>query len=275
MDKNDISLEKIKGVMSIVIVVGLVVAVTLFASFTIVPPGHKGVILTLGAVNQNVMNEGFNLKIPFIQNIVHMDCRVQKTETAASAASKDLQTVSSKIAINYRIVSASSAKLYQNIGMGYNERVIAPAVQESVKAVTARFTAEELITKRQEVSMQIQEVINDKLRDYYITVDRLNITSFEFSEEFNKAIESKQTAEQLALKAQRDLERIEIEGKQKIVQAKAEAEALRLQRQEVSKELIELRKIEANLKAIEKWNGVLPKVTGGSTPLIGLDESKL
>lgn len=221
------------------------------------------------------MNEGFNLKIPFIQNVVHIDGRVLKTETAVSAASKDLQTVSSKIAINYRVVAASSAKLYQNIGLAYNERVIAPAVQEAVKAVTARFTAEELITKRQEVSFQIQEVLNEKLRDYYINVDRLNITSFDFSEEFNKAIESKQTAEQLALKAQRDLERIEIEGRQKIIQAKAEAESLRLQRQEVSKELLELRKIEANIKAIEKWNGVLPKVTGGGTPLIGLDENTL
>lgn len=275
MEKQNVSMEKIKGAMAIFIIIGLVLAVTLMTSFTIVPPGHKGVVMTLGAVNQNVMHEGFNLKIPFIQNVVHIDGRVQKTETAASAASKDLQTVSSKIAINYRVVAASSAKLYQNIGLGYNERVIAPAVQEAVKAVTARFTAEELITKRQEVSIQIQEVLNEKLRDYYINVDRLNITSFDFSEEFNKAIESKQTAEQLALKAQRDLERIEIEGRQKIIQAKAEAESLRLQKQEVSKELIELRKIEANIKAIEKWNGVLPKVTGGSTPLIGLDESKL
>jgi len=239
LEKQNVSMEKIKGAMAIFIIIGLVLAVTLMTSFTIVPPGHKGVVMTLGAVNQNVMHEGFNLKIPFIQNVVHIDGRVQKTETAASAASKDLQTVSSKIAINYRVVAASSAKLYQNIGLGYNERVIAPAVQEAVKAVTARFTAEELITKRQEVSIQIQEVLNEKLRDYYINVDRLNITSFDF------------------------------------IQAKAEAESLRLQKQEVSKELIELRKIEANIKAIEKWNGVLPKVTGGSTPLIGLDESKL
>lgn len=275
MDKSRIPVEKFKGTMRLSILGILAVIIVLYSSFTIVPAGHRGVVLTMGAVRETVMEEGFNLKIPFVQRVIEMDCRVQKAETAASAASRDLQTVSSNIAINYRIVPESSAKLYQTIGVEYNERVIAPAVQESVKAVTARFTAEELITKRQEVSIQIQEVINDKLRDYFITVDRLNITSFDFSDEFNTAIEAKQTAEQLALKAQRDLERIEIEGQQKVVQAKAEAEALRLQRQEVSKELIELRKIEANLKAIEKWNGVLPKVTGGSTPLIGLDEGDL
>ena len=161
---------------------------------------------------------------------------------------------------------------YQSIGIEFKDRIIDPAVQEVVKAVSARYSAEDLITKRSAVSDAMKSTLTERLLVHNIAVDALSIVGFSFSKIYMDAIESKQTAEQLAMKAQRDLERIKIEGEQKITSAKAEAEALRLQRENISPDLIELRKIEANLEAIKKWNGILPSVTGESVPFIGVGD---
>jgi regulator of protease activity HflC (stomatin/prohibitin superfamily) len=150
----------------------------------------------------------------------------------------------------------------------YKERIIDPAVQEVVKAVTAKYTAVELITQREKVRTEIKDLLRQRLVGYNIGVDDFSIINFKFSQQFTQAIESKQTAEQFALKAQRDLERIKIEAEQKVTQAKAEAEALRLQKANITQELVSLRQIEASMKAIEKWDGHLPKVTGGAIPFI-------
>jgi regulator of protease activity HflC (stomatin/prohibitin superfamily) len=164
--------------------------------------------------------------------------------------------------------------VYQNIGIEFKERIIDPAILEVVKAVTARYSAEELITKRPLVSEEMRATLTERLKVNNITVDAFSIVAFSFSKVFTEAIESKQTAEQLALKAKRDLDRIKVEAEQKITAARAEAEALRLQRANISTDLIELRKIEANLKAIEKWNGILPQVTGnGGMPFVGLNKN--
>ena len=153
--------------------------------------------------------------------------------------------------------------MYQQTRGAYKSRIIDPAVQESVKAVTAQFTAEELITRRAEVSTQIKETLSERLRVHNILVDEFNIIDFSFSKVFNDAIEAKQTAEQSALKAQRDLDRIKIEAEQKITSARAEAEGQRLQRETITPTLLQLR-------AIEKWDGHLPQVTSGGTPFIDL-----
>ena len=146
-------------------------------------------------------------------------------------------------------------------------------MQEVLKAVTAKYTAEELITKRPAVSEEMRATLAERLLVHNIAVNALSIVGFSFSKIFMEAIESKQTAEQLALKAKRDLDRIKIEAEQKITAAKAEAESLRLQRANISPDLIELRKIEANLRAIDKWNGILPQVTGGgAVPFIGVGD---
>jgi regulator of protease activity HflC (stomatin/prohibitin superfamily) len=164
--------------------------------------------------------------------------------------------------------------VYQRIGVQFKERIIDPSIQEVVKAVTAKYTAEELITKRPAVSETMRLSLTDRLMEYNVAVDAFSIVTFSFSKIFTEAIESKQTAEQLALKAKRDLERIKIEAEQKITAARAEAESLRLQRANISLDLIELRKVEANLRAIEKWNGVLPQVTGaGPVPFIGVGDT--
>ena len=234
-----------------------VVAVLLLLSthcfWVVVPAGHRGVVLQFGAV-KGVMGEGLHFLLPVVQKVELVDVRVQKTETEAAAVSRDLQTVRSLIAVNYHIDLPAVGDLYQRVGMRYAATIIAPAVQECVKAVTAQYTAEQFVTER--------------LQPYGIVVDGFNVVNFDFSEEFNKAIEAKQAAEQLALKAQRDLERVKIEAEQKLTQPRAEAEALRIQKQEVTPELLRLREIEAMLKAIEKWDGKLPQVTGGTVPFL-------
>lgn len=211
-----------------------------------------------------------HFKIPFIQTIVPMEVRVQKSETSQTSASRDLQTVSTTIAVNHHLDSDNVNKLYQQVGLEYNSRIVDPAIAEALKAVTAQYTAEELISKRSEVSNKVKEVLRQKLSTYNIILDEINIREFTFSDEFNRAIESKQVAEQQALKSKLDLERIKIEKEQEITRAQAQAEALRLQKQEVTPELIQLRQIEAQLEAIRKWDGKLPNVTGGATPFINV-----
>ncbi|UCD21275.1 MAG: prohibitin family protein [archaeon] len=254
-------------------VVWIVILVILFlASFNVIGAGHRGVLLTFGKPSIGAKGEGAHLVIPFVQSIKRMEVRTQKIETNADSASRDLQDVQTTIALNFHLSPEEVPKLYQEIGKAYRERIIDPAIQESVKAVTARFTAEELITRRPEVRTGIQEALKERLGKYFIMVDDFNIVNFQFSEEFDKAIEQKVTAEQLKLKAERDLERIKIEKEQKITQAQAEAEALRLQKQEITSDLIKLRQIEVQRLAIEKWDGILPTVTGGAIPFIELTQ---
>lgn len=236
-------------------------------------PGERGVVLNFGAVKPTVLGEGLHFRVPIQQKIIHMDVKVQKASTDASASSSDLQEVSSTVAINYHIIPDKANLVYQTIGIEFKERIIDPAVQEVVKAVSAKYTAENLITKRSSVSDAMKSTLTERLLTYNIAVDAFSIVEFSFSKLFMDAIEAKQTAEQLALKAERDLDRIKIEAEQKITSAQAEAEALRLQRSNISSDLIELRRIEANIKAIEKWNGILPQVTGsGAVPFIGVGD---
>jgi len=267
IDMQPKSTRNINRLVILLVILG-VIGLMAFNSFVIVEAGHRGVILQLGAVQNNVLEEGIHFKIPFIQEVIQTDVRVQKAQSDQTAASKDLQVVTTTVAVNFHLNPLTVNKLYQNVGLEYKDRIVDPAIGEALKAVTAQYTAEELISKRPEVSAKVKELLSQKLATYYMQLDEINITEFKFSQEYNNAIEQKQIAEQQALKAQLDLQRIEIEAKQKIEQAKAEAESLRLQKQEVTPELVELRKIEAQLKAIEKWDGRLPNVTGGAVPFI-------
>jgi len=252
----------------IIIFVIILIIILVLNPFVIVGAGERGVVLTFGAVQKTVFNEGLHLRIPMVQKIVKIDVRVQKSQVDAESVSKDLQDTHSTIAINYHAIPDMASWIYQNLGAQYKERIIDPAVQEVVKAVTARYTAVELITQREKVRSEIKDLLKQRLVGYNIGVDDFSIINFKFSQQFTQAIESKQTAEQFALKAQRDLERIKIEAEQKVTQAKAEAEALRLQKANITPELVSLRQIEASMKAIEKWDGHLPKVTGGAIPFI-------
>lgn len=253
---------------------GFVVLIVLWIlnPFVVIGAGERGVVMNFGAVQKDILNEGLHLRVPLMQKVVIMDVRVQKGEGQGDAASKDLQQVTTNVALNYHLDPARVAETYQTVGTlsAVGDRIILPAVQESVKAATALYTAEELVSRRQEVRDQIRTNLRDRLVKNGVIVDEFSIVNFSFSREFNVAIESKTTAEQLKLKAERDLERIRIEAEQKISSAKAEAESLRLQKEIVTENLIKLRQIEMQQKAIDKWDGRLPQVTGGATPFIDI-----
>jgi regulator of protease activity HflC (stomatin/prohibitin superfamily) len=258
----------------VAIVVALLFIVLIMNPFVKINAGERGVLLNFGAVADDVLDEGLHLMIPIMQKVARIDVKIQKSETRSEAASKDLQDITSVIALNYHVIPDKANWVYQNVGTAFKERIIDPNVQEAVKAVTARYTAVQLIGEREKVSAAIKETLREKLADYNLYVDGLSIIDFSFSKKFTNAIEAKQEAEQFALKAQRDLERIKIEAEQKITQAKAEAESLRLQKGQITIEMIELRKIEAFREAIVKWNGTVPNVlmgSGGGTPLLSLD----
>lgn len=250
----------------------LLLAIWILNPFVIIGPGERGVVLNFGAVQKEIMDEGLHLRVPIMQKVVIMDVKVQKGEGQGDAASKDLQQVTTNVALNYHLDPARVADTFQTVGTlaAVGDRIILPAVQESVKAATALYTAEELVSRRQEVRDKIRALLRERLNKNGVIVDEFSIVNFAFSREFSNAIEAKTTAEQLKLKAERDLERIRIEGEQKITGARAEAEALRLQKENVTENLIELRKIEMQQRAIEKWDGRLPQVTGGATPFIDI-----
>ena len=249
------------------VIAGLLALIVICNCFTVVSAGHSGVVMTFGAVEDMALGEGIHLKAPFIQSVVQMNNRTQKIETQGSASSKDLQIISYVVAVNFHVNDSSSASLYQNVGMDYGSVIIVPAIQESIKAVTAQYTAEELITKRQAVGDQIKMALSEKIGQYGLTVEIFNIVNFDFSEEFNAAVEAKQTAQQNALKAEQDLARIEVEAKQKITQAEAEAESIRLIQEALSTSPDYVEYIKWN-----KWDGELPTVMGDSSLLINLDE---
>lgn len=249
----------------IIALVAIVVALlTGISSCKVVPGGHTGVVITTGSVNDNVLPEGLHFVTPFITKVKKIDNRVVRTDVDVSSASKDLQTVTGTMSVNYRVNPKSSAQLYKNVGKKYEEVIVRPAIQETTKAVVAKFTAEELITNRQSVSEQMKVALKEKVSPYGLDVEVFNVINFDFSEEFNAAIEAKQTAQQNALKAEQDLARIKIEAEQKIEKAKAEAETYRLQNQEITdKTLI--------LKYLEKWDGKLPTVTSDSQNIFDIN----
>ncbi len=246
--------------------------IVLLNSFTIVPAGSTGVVLTLGKVSDHSYQEGFHIKIPFIQTVEDMSNKIQVYETPASAVSKDLQTVSSTIAVNYRLVSDSTSEMYRNVGVDYQTVLITPVVQECMKSATARYTAEELITKRQSVGDEVKTDLDSKLNEYGIYIEKFNIVNFDFTAEYNNAIEAKQVAEQNLLKTQTEQQQAlvisETEAKQKVIAAEADADAIlaKAQAQADANKLIEESLTDKVLinKQIEKWDGVMPKVTGNS-----------
>ncbi len=271
------------------VIIGVIVLViVLAASIKIVEAGNRGVLLSFGAVDTSMsLDEGIHFVTPFRDNIIPMEVRTQKTVESAASASKDLQDVRTEVALNYHISEDSAQIVYQQLGHDYSVRVINPAIQESVKQVTARFNAEELITKRETVKTEIEQQITQRLATYNILVETISITAFEFSEQFTRAVEAKVEAEQRALQAQNDLRRIQIEAQQaeakaigdqkanvaradgirqaNVLQAEGEAEAIRI----IDDQLRNNPNYLEWLKT-QQWDGVLPLVTGGggATPFI-------
>ncbi|MDE6665711.1 MAG: prohibitin family protein [Ruminococcus sp.] len=261
-------------------IIGIAVLLIGASSLTIVPAGNTGVLLTLGKVSSTSFQEGAHFKIPFVQSVENMSNKIQVYETPASAVSKDLQTVSSTLAVNYRLTSDKSPDMYKNVGLDYQTILITPVVQECFKSATANYTAEQLITERQMVADNVKESLEKKLKDYGIYIEKFNIVNFDFSAEFNNAIEAKQVAEQNLLKTKTEQEQAIVianaEAEKKVIAANAEAEAIMAEAQARAdaNELLE-KSLTAKVLAyqqIQKWNGVMPKVTGGeSGMLINID----
>jgi regulator of protease activity HflC (stomatin/prohibitin superfamily) len=283
------------------IIIGIIIiSIVAISSVRIVDAGNRGVLVQFGNIDSDVsLDEGLHFVVPFRDNVVQMEVRTQKVVENAASASKDLQDVSTQVALNYHLNPDRAQIVYQRLGFDYGNRVITPAIQESVKQVTARFNAEELITKRETVKNQIEEQIKARLTPYNIIVDAISITEFQFSQQFRTAVEAKVEAQQRALQAQNELRRIQIEaqqneakaiGEQKaniaraegikqsnVLQAEGEAQAITI----IDKQLRNNPTYLEWLKST-KWDGKLPLVTGGGgsgdqgvTPFIEIPTSRM
>lgn len=258
---------KIVAIVLAVIIVGVVGANCL----VIVDAGHTGVVVTLGKVNEGVLTEGMHIKAPFVQKVVKIDNRIVKLEVETEAFSKDLQTVSTTLAINYRVDSAKSYSLYKNIGASYENVLVVPAVNEVLKAITAKYTAEESVTNRTLISDGLIDGLNEKLNSSGLYVTDVNIINFDFSEAFITAIEEKQVAQQKLLKA-------ETEKQTAITNAEAQAESTKIQ---AEAEAAANNKIKASLnddvlkaKFYDKWNGELPQAMGSDSVITDITDSQ-
>lgn len=252
-----------------VVVIGMII---LIESITTVPTGYVGVKTRFGQVQDDVIQEGFNLKAPFIESIVKIDCRTQKYEIATEASSKDLQKISNlKVVVNYNVDKNNANNLYKEVGKDYQTVLIEPAILESIKQGISQYTAEETITKRSEVADIILNLLKNKLENKGATVTALNITDLNFSEEFDRAVEQKQIVEQETQKAQYELEKAKVENEKKIENAKADAEVMKQQNEQITDNYLKLKEIENKQKAIDKWNGQLPTTTSDAIPFINVN----
>lgn len=256
--------------LAIIMVIVLFALVTIFNCFTIVEAGHTGVVVTLGKVNEGVLQEGLHFKAPYVQEIIKIDNRIVKLEVDTEAFSKDLQTVETTLAINYRVDTSKSYSIYKNIGAQYEAVLVVPAVNEVLKAITAQYTAEESVTNRSLISDGLIAGLNEKLNSIGLFVTDVNIINFDFSEAFITAIEEKQVAQQQLLKAETEkqtaITNAEAEAETTRIKAEAEADANNKIRASLSEEVI-------RSKFYEKWNGELPQAMGSDSVITSIDGS--
>ena len=261
------------GLGAIAIFVFLVL--TLLSSLATVDAGHVGVVTQFGQTTGTVLKPGLNFKVPYVQGVKHFETRVIRSNVNdAKAASKDLQDVSADIVVGYRVDPAFVVDIYNTLGEDYASRILGPAIQEALKATTAQFTASELITRRGEVRAQMQTLIDSRVQRYQIDVPELNIVNLDFSKEFNAAIEASNTARQKVIEEEQKLRQIEVSARQRIVEANAQAEATitRAKAEAEANALINASLTDRvlQLRTLEKWNGILPSVTGGAVPFVNV-----
>ena len=241
-------------------VIGVVIAclIVVGGSTGIVGAGQRGVLLRFGAVTGTIKAEGLYVKIPFAEEVALMSTQIQKYTAPVSALSKDLQQVTAEVTLNYQLKASSVPEIYRSMRQDYENRVMQPNLQEAVKSTTADFDAEELITQRPQVKEELQNLMTERLAPLGIEVVQLSITDFQFSSTFQESIEAKVKAVQQALEAENALRRVEFEAQQAITRAQAEAKGLELQKAQITEQLLALRRIEVQGRAVEKWNGVMP-----------------
>lgn len=250
-ENNKFDLKK----MMIFLTLGLFVVITIFCSFQTIRSGEVGLRVRFGKIIDSNLSEGFNLKIPYVEKIVKVNIKVQKVELSTMAASKDLQDIATVIAVNYRVEGDSASSLYRTVGNSYEQVILEPAIQESVKSVISKYTAEEVVTSRTEVSSNSLKELQNKVDKYGIVIDSFNIINLTFSEEYSNAIEEKQVAEQ-------KLATSKLEAEAKLVEAEAAKKTNELLKQSLTDELIAK-------QFIEKWDGKLPQTYAGDD-ILGL-----
>jgi len=246
------------------IIVAVLVVILLMTSIYIVPAGSVGIVTRFKAVH-HVAQPGIGMKIPLVDAVHNMNVRTQKDEVPASAMSENLQVVTSSVAINYHLDGLYAIDVYQNIGTNYADIIIAPALQNTFKSVTAKFSAEELITNREAVRVEAEKELTSRLAPYHIIVENFNIVNFDFSPEFQSAIEAKQIAQQAVETAKQKLAQAEIDAQTVVTAAQGQADA-----QKAMNDTGGLTPEYIQYLAIMKWDGILPTVTSGATPFIDL-----
>ncbi len=243
------------------IIIGVVAFIVLLSSFFTVKPGEVAVLVRLGSL-QGSYPEGFYFKLPLIDSVEKFTIKIQRADIETEAFSRDLQTIKVQIVVNHRVEQGTITSIFRNLGVGYVQSVIEPISQEVLKSILAKYSAESIISSRIEVAAELSDTVKKRLAEKQIIVTDLSITDFDFSDAFIKSVEEKQIAEQNAKKAEKDVERVKREAEQQVARARGEAEGLRLQREAVTPTLIELRKVEAQIKAIDKWDGKMPIYVG-------------
>lgn len=234
----------------------------LFGCFKSVKTGEVGIKTRFGKITDTYLKEGINFKLPF-EKIDTIDIKVQKyeNEVTLETSTKDMQVVNAiRVSINYQIDEKETINLYRKVGKNYKEVILEPAIQEAIKGTMSKYTSEELIVKRSEVAIDMQETLNKKIEDYGINVIAVSIKNFNFSEEYNASIEKKAIAEQEVLTAQQELEKAKVESEKKLLEAETEAKANKIKEKTLTKEVLQQ-------QFIEKWNGELPKATGSNNIL--------
>jgi regulator of protease activity HflC (stomatin/prohibitin superfamily) len=263
------------------IITFVVIIVFMFESVVVVQAGHRGVVLYVGAVENRVLGEGIHFIVPFAEQVIQMEVRTLKFQADATAASNDLQEVQTTIALNYHISPSQANIIYQQLGADYTDRIIAPTIQESVKASVAKFNAEELITKRATAKALIAQTIGDTLSARNIVVETVFITDFAFSQAFANQIESKVVAFQKFLTEQNNLRAVQVVANQTVVQAQAAARAnvakANGESQAIKIITVQLKQSPAYLQwlSINRWNGQMPYALGsGASPFFQLPVAK-
>ena len=241
-------------IITIVLILGLVI---FFAGTTIVPTGHIGVVTLYSKVQDKYLDAGFHMVKPFVEDVHDIDIRTQKYQGTVEGSAKDLQIVNITMSINYQIRAEKASKLYAEVGANYNDVILNPALQSSLKAAIAKFTAEEMITKRSEVANAITEELNVRLEEYFM-ISAVNLENIGFTDEFNKAVEAKTTNQQKAEAEKAQLEIIKVQNEQKINTAEAEAKVRELQSQSVTEQSLEQLRLEIQRELVQKWNGQFP-----------------
>jgi len=256
-------------VTSAIVVVALVILG--FTSYFVVEPGEVAVKTRLGKVIGSY-EEGLHFKMPLIESIIKFSIQIQRADIKTQAFSKDLQTMTVHLVVNHRIQNGTVVSIYRNLGPNYVGTIVDPIVQEIFKSISAKFSAEKIIADRNVLVEEVNSVAKEKLMKQEIIVTDISVVDLDFTDQFLRAVEDKQVADQQAQMAGKLVEKAKRDAEQQIAKSRGEAEALRMQREQVTPQLIELRKVDAQLKAIEKWNGVLPGYVGAGVPFISIEK---